>query len=150
MITLRYKSAFTATSRERHQSAPYLRLKIANRTSKCQVFSPTVPKNSKGESNWRAESGTIWNFLTSFLLQSINDPSMALKKFLKKKTKNEKSHSAVKCKRGTLCVFSTSLLLQNIKNWKGPFGDPLVLFSFVCYAKKGTTIRVQFPVQFGA
>ena len=35
-------------SRERPKSAPYLRLKISKRTSKCQVFSSTVaykPKN---------------------------------------------------------------------------------------------------------
>ena len=31
------------TSRERPKSAPYLRLKNSKRTSKCQVFSSTVP-----------------------------------------------------------------------------------------------------------
>ena len=31
------------TSRERPKSAPYLRLKNNERTSKCQVFSSTVP-----------------------------------------------------------------------------------------------------------
>ena len=31
------------TSRERLKSAPYLRLKNSKRTSKCQVFSSTVP-----------------------------------------------------------------------------------------------------------
>ena len=35
-------SQIIKTSRERHKSAPYLRLKNSKRTSKCQVFSSTV------------------------------------------------------------------------------------------------------------
>ena len=37
----------TQTSRERHKSAPYLRLKNSKRTSKCQIFTFTVPENPK-------------------------------------------------------------------------------------------------------
>ena len=37
------KSSATQTSRERPKSAPYPRLKNSKRTSKCQVFSSTVP-----------------------------------------------------------------------------------------------------------
>ena len=36
-------SVVLKTSRERPKSAPYLRLKNSKRTSKCQVFSSTVP-----------------------------------------------------------------------------------------------------------
>ena len=34
-------------SRERHKSAPYLRLKNGKRTSKCELYSFTVPENPK-------------------------------------------------------------------------------------------------------
>ena len=44
------------TSRERHKSAPYLMLKNSKRTSKCQVFSFTVPKKTAIGPNWRAGS----------------------------------------------------------------------------------------------
>ena len=37
------KTGLSETSRERPKSAPYLRLKNSKRTSKCQVFSSTVP-----------------------------------------------------------------------------------------------------------
>ena len=50
------------TSRERHKSAPYLRLKHSKRTSKCQVFSFTIPENPKVAPNWRAEKPTLSDF----------------------------------------------------------------------------------------
>ena len=39
----KFSSYKHVTSRERPMSAPYLRLKNSKRTSKCQVFSSTVP-----------------------------------------------------------------------------------------------------------
>ena len=45
------KSTFFKTSRERPKSAPYLRLKNNKSTSKCQVFSSTVPVWGKIEKN---------------------------------------------------------------------------------------------------
>ena len=59
------------TSPERPKSAPYLRLKNSKRTSKCQVFSSTVPCEENVEKN---------RFFFTFLVP-------------------EKSHSAEKCKR---------------------------------------------------
>ena len=40
-------SPVLTTSRERHKSVPYLRLKNSQRTSKSQVFSFTVPEKPK-------------------------------------------------------------------------------------------------------
>ena len=70
------------TNRERHKSAPYLRLKNSKSTSKCQLFYFTVPKKPK--------SWTLGNFST-FLWQNIKKiegGSFGGKKFPKK------SHSA--------------------------------------------------------
>ena len=41
------KRIMSLTSRELHKSAQYLRLKNSKMTSKCQVFSFTVPKKPK-------------------------------------------------------------------------------------------------------
>ena len=40
-------SVVQSTSRDRPKSAPYPRLKNSKKTSKCQVFSITVPENRK-------------------------------------------------------------------------------------------------------
>ena len=54
------------TSRERPKSAPYLRLKNIKRTSKCQVFSSTVPAlGKKIEKNFRKFSKFLSNFFWS-------------------------------------------------------------------------------------
>ena len=92
------------TIRERHKSAPYLRLKNSKRTSQCQVFSSTIPENQKVGMNWRAKRGDPLDFST-FLSQnmSINTklkggtPFEVMKVFSKKK-----SHNAEKTGRGTL------------------------------------------------
>ena len=42
-LSLTLNHHITKTSRDRPKSAPYLRLKNSKRTSKCQVFSSTVP-----------------------------------------------------------------------------------------------------------
>ena len=47
------------TSRDRHKSTPYLRLKNSKRTSKCQVFFYSAPGALKG--------GTLLDFLTSIV-----------------------------------------------------------------------------------
>ena len=75
------------TSRERPKSAPYLRLKNNKRTSKCQVFSSTVPVWGKIEKKFPI-------FLKIFLV-------------------SRKSHSAKTCKMGPFGSFLTSILLQN-------------------------------------
>ena len=66
-----YRYLQYCTSRERHMSAPHLRLKKGKRTSKHEVFSSAaVPEKHKRGQNWLAR-GTFWDFLTSILLEII-------------------------------------------------------------------------------
>ena len=91
----------TWTSRERPKSAPYLRLKNNKRTSKCQVFSSTVPV-------WGKIEKKIPIFFEIFKIFLVS----------------RKSHSAKTCKMGPFGSFLTSILLQNRQKMKGgPFGD---------------------------
>ena len=138
----------TKTSRDRPKSAPYPRLNISKKTSKCQVFSYTVLENRK----------------------------FFEKKFFEKITYSKKwteSHNAKKLKRGTLWGFSTSILTQNSKKIEGGAfgeknsnkksrsaeknerGDLLVSPGMVCYAEKKQEKHFWFSslgqiVQFGA
>ena len=70
-------------SRERHISAPHIKLKNFKMTSKCQVFSSKVPEQPSGGLNWRAKRGTLWDFSTSILLQNIKIMRVSLKMFRK-------------------------------------------------------------------
>ena len=69
-------------------------------TSKCHVFSSTVPEKLKGGPNWLAR-GEPLGFLTSILLQNINrieaGPFGDIWKF-----SGKKSHSAEKNRRDLL------------------------------------------------
>ena len=100
------------TIRERHKSAPYLRLKKGKMTSKCQVFFYSTPKKPK--------TGTLWDFST-FLSQNINKsergPFEVIKLFSRKVSHCRKTG------KGDHLEFLTSILSQNIKKLKGgPFG----------------------------
>ena len=50
------------TSRERHKSASYLRLKNSTMTLKCQVFSSTVPEKPKRAELKGLKGGTLRDF----------------------------------------------------------------------------------------
>ena len=93
---LQFFDVFVETSRERPKSAPYLRLKNNKRTSKCQVFSSTVPVWGKIEKKIRFFFEFFKNFLVS-----------------------RKSHSAELCKMGPFGSFLTSILLQNRQKNEG-------------------------------
>ena len=119
----------TITSRDRHKSAPYLRLKNSRTskwqvlfciTSMCQVFF----YSTKVGPNWHVWARKRWDFFGFINIHSIvvkyqkhcrADP-LGKRKFEKKFSQCQKNE------RGTVWVFSTSMLLQNIKNLKG---DPL-------------------------
>ena len=47
-----FMSLYGKTSREQPKSAPYLRLKSSKRTSKCHIFSSTVPEWGEKFSNF--------------------------------------------------------------------------------------------------
>ena len=55
------------TSRERHKSALYLRLKNSKRTSKCQVFFYSTRKTQKLNRIGAIKGGTLSDFLTSIV-----------------------------------------------------------------------------------
>ena len=82
------------------KSKPYLRFKNSKRTSKCQVFSSTVPEWGKN----------FPNFCRIFLVAG-------------------KLHSGEKCKRGPFRSFWTSILLQNRKKLKGDPLETLKVFA---------------------
>ena len=94
----------SSTSRERLKSAPYLRLKNSKRTSKCQLFSSTVPA-------W----GKIGKKIRTFL-------KICFEFFLV----YGKSHSAEKCKRGHSGSLWTSIFCKIDKKWRV---DPLEIFA---------------------
>ena len=101
----------TPTSRERHKSAPYLRLKNSKRMSKCQVFSSTVPEKPKSWCELALKVRTPPDFLTSIVAKhQKTEGGLLRKKRLSKK----------------------SLTMPT----KAERGDPLVLPGTVCYAEK--------------
>ena len=55
--TINLEARSLQTSRQRHTSAPRLRLKISRNVSKFQVFSSTVLKKAKGETFWAQSLG---------------------------------------------------------------------------------------------
>ena len=75
------KTHFNVKSRERHASAPYLRLKNSKRTSKCQVFFFTVPEAPK---SW-TELASRW--LSQNIKKLDGGPFEVIKNFSKKKRK---------------------------------------------------------------
>ena len=83
------------TIRERTKSAPYLRLKNSKRTSKCQVFSSTVPE-------WEKNSKKNFDFF-------FKSP---VRRIVPKNVKGE-----------TLWDFLNIHSIQNRKKLRGPFGD---------------------------
>ena len=114
----RFKPWLNRTSRKRHKSTPYLRLKNSKRTWKCQktqsikltkrVSNSRKPKRR----NWRAETGNISHFLTSIVAKHQKNWRGTL--LVKKKSKKV-SQCQKKLNGGTLWDFSTSILSQNIK-----------------------------------
>ena len=85
------------TSRVRHKSAPYLRLKNCKRSSKCQVFSFTVPEKLKSCTKL-ARRGTFSAFLKFILLQiikKIEDGPFGEKNFQKSTSKKTKGDPSV-------------------------------------------------------
>ena len=78
---LQKRNISKVTSRERPKWAPYLRLKNSKRTSKCQVFSSTVPAfflffsksfgvSGKSHSAEKCKEGAFGSFRTTILLQN--------------------------------------------------------------------------------
>ena len=67
----RLLSRVSRTSRERHKSAPYLRLKNSKRTFNCQVTFYSSPKTQKLDRADALKEGTLSDFSTSILLQNI-------------------------------------------------------------------------------
>ena len=109
------------TNQEPHKSAPYLRLKNGQKTSKCQAFFYSTRKTQKldqigapGTKAGALKGGTLLEF-SIFLSQNIQNiegrPFGDNKNFLRK------SLNAEKTERGTRWDFSTSFL-QNIKKRK--------------------------------
>ena len=88
----------TKTSRDRPKSAPYLRLKNSTKTSKCQVFSFTVPETPK---SWTELARPFDIFQHPFCCEISKklkgNPLKTLSNFSEKK-----SHNAEKTERGTL------------------------------------------------
>ena len=68
---------------------------------KRQIFSSTVPEKAKRGANWRAKRGTLWDFLTSIMLQNIGKIEAEIlwrhEQFSKKKF-----HAEKKLKRGVI------------------------------------------------
>ena len=113
--------------RERLNSALYLRLKkrelfkiCSGRLWKTKKFRITFEKPKR--SNWRAKKGTIWHFLTFFLLQNIKKNEGESFGDIENEI-SEQSHSAKKCKRGNRWgFFNIHSVAKYQKNEGGPFG----------------------------
>ena len=85
------------TSRERHNSAPYLRLKNSKRTSKCQVFFYSAWKKRRLD-----RIGALKGVTFSKLLTSILQNTKQREKGLFGKNFRNKPHNAENWKRGHL------------------------------------------------
>ena len=109
------------TSRERHKSAPYLRLKNSKRTSKCQVFFavPKKPKNCSELTRRGPASAGPWGAKRGDLFGFLNIYGCKHKKLregpIEGTTFQKESHNAEETERGTHWGFSTSIMSQNIE-----------------------------------
>ena len=135
------------TSRERHKSAPYLRLRNSKRTRKCQRIqsiqltkSIKLTKNPNDGTDWRAKIGILPHFLTSIVAK--NKPKKAERGG---RLGFFNIHSVdLKIEAGTLWgkMFFSSKTLTMQEKLKGG------LFSLPRYGmlrgKKGKTFFVQF------
>ena len=124
-LTRDYLSHSRQISRERYKSAPYLRLKNSKKTSKCQIFSFTVPKKAKSWTEfvhrrpasadpWRATRGDFFGFFTISVAKHQKIEGGPFGFF------SEVSQCRKKLKGGILWDVSTSILSRNIKKLKGP------------------------------
>ena len=114
-----FSNVDSITSQERHTSAPYLRLKNSKKTSKWQVFFSKVTEKSEAGPNWRAKRGPFEHFQHPFCSKIFE--------------KNERGPLE------TLKIFRKKVCAKKVER------VPLVSSGIVCYAKKRTTIIVQFP-----
>ena len=134
-------SEWTETSRDRHKSAPYPRLKNSKKTSKCQVFSFTVLENRKFYENFFFRKNYILEKMDRVAhrgplarwkgtLPKLSTFLSQLRGFCRKTSKIEgenfyfrkKISQCQKNWKGGLWDFPTSILSQNSKKLKG---DPL-------------------------
>ena len=142
------------TSRERHKSAPYLRLKNSKRTWKCKKTQSQ--NNKKSIELTRAERGILMHFLTSIVAK--HQKLEGWKKFRKKSHNAEK-----KLKKGPFGIFQHPFCCKTSENWRGspwwkidfskkslkmPKQSERGLFSLSRYGmlrgKRGKTFLVQF------
>ena len=130
------------TSRDRHKSAPYLRLKNSKRTSKSQ----SIPfystwKTQKVGPNWRAKRAPFrifnihccktsknWRALWWIFFESLTMP-----KKRKGRTRWDFQHPFCRKTSKKLKGDLLGIFFESRKNWKV---DPLVSPGIVCYAEK--------------
>ena len=88
--------------------ALHLGLKNSTRTSKSQVFSSTLPEESKEEANWRAQKGDPLGF---FNIHSVAKYHKSLwTPFGNILKKNRKSHSPEKIESWDIFSFSSGFV----------------------------------------
>ena len=107
-------------SRERHKSAPYLRLKNSKMTWKCQKTQYQTHKKSFETllKNPNDRPGAPRGFLSiHYCIKKLNPLG-------RKKITERKSHNTEKTvRRDPLGFLNINSVAKHQKNWRGPFGD---------------------------
>ena len=98
------------TSRERHKSAPYLKLKNSKKTSKCQVFSSKVPEKPKSY----PKIPNRFRAISDFNINSVAKYQKNERDLLKAKKSKKVAQCRKKLKARTLQSLLLSQMLEKV------------------------------------